>query len=34
MKPDEKQFWRVANATIQDFLELQFQVNGKQSLWS
>jgi FtsP/CotA-like multicopper oxidase with cupredoxin domain len=31
MKPNEKQFWRVANATIQDFLELQFQVNGNAS---
>src|SRR5215475_6877803 len=29
MKPGEKQFWRVANATLQDFLELQFLVNGK-----
>ena len=29
MKPGEKQFWRIANATLQDFLELQFQVNGK-----
>ncbi len=28
MKPGEKQFWRVANATLQDFLPLQFQVNG------
>jgi len=28
MKPGEKQFWRIANATIQDFLPLQFQVNG------
>ena len=28
MKPGEKQFWRVANATIQDFMPLQFQVNG------
>src|SRR5579862_3849889 len=28
MKPGEKQFWRVANATLQDFLELQVQVNG------
>ncbi len=28
MKPGEKQFWRVANATIQDFLQLQIQVNG------
>jgi FtsP/CotA-like multicopper oxidase with cupredoxin domain len=31
MKPNEKQFWRVANATIEDFLELQFQVNGNAS---
>jgi FtsP/CotA-like multicopper oxidase with cupredoxin domain len=29
MKPNEKQFWRVANATIQDFMPLQVQVNGK-----
>ncbi|MFZ0287025.1 MAG: multicopper oxidase domain-containing protein [Terriglobales bacterium] len=28
MAPGEKQFWRVANATIQDFLPLQFQING------
>jgi FtsP/CotA-like multicopper oxidase with cupredoxin domain len=28
MAPGEKQFWRVLNATIQDFLPLQFQVNG------
>jgi FtsP/CotA-like multicopper oxidase with cupredoxin domain len=28
MKAGEKQFWRVANATIQDFIPLQFQVNG------
>jgi FtsP/CotA-like multicopper oxidase with cupredoxin domain len=28
MKPGEKQFWRVANATVQDFMPLQFQVNG------
>ncbi len=28
MKPGEKQFWRVANATIQDFLQLQLLVNG------
>jgi FtsP/CotA-like multicopper oxidase with cupredoxin domain len=28
MKPGEKQFWRVANATIQDFLQLQVQMNG------
>ena len=29
MKPGEKQFWRVANATIQDFMPLQVVVNGK-----
>ncbi|MGC1436652.1 MAG: multicopper oxidase domain-containing protein [Terriglobales bacterium] len=29
MKPNEKQFWRVANATIQDFLPLQVWFNGK-----
>ncbi len=28
MRPGEKQFWRVANATIQDFLQLQIQYNG------
>jgi len=28
MKPGEKQFWRVANATLQDFMPVQFQVNG------
>ena len=28
MKPGEKQFWRVANATLQDFLQLQVPVNG------
>ena len=28
MKPNEKQFWRVANATLQDFMPIQFQVNG------
>jgi len=28
MKPGEKQFWRVANATLQDFMPLQVQVNG------
>jgi FtsP/CotA-like multicopper oxidase with cupredoxin domain len=28
MKPHEKQFWRVANATIQDFMPLQVQFNG------
>ena len=29
MKPKEKQFWRVANATIQDFMPLQVWFNGK-----
>jgi len=29
MKPGEKQFWRVANATLQDFMPIQYQVNGK-----
>jgi FtsP/CotA-like multicopper oxidase with cupredoxin domain len=29
MKPGEKQFWRVANATIQDFMPLQVQFDGK-----
>jgi FtsP/CotA-like multicopper oxidase with cupredoxin domain len=29
MRPGEKQFWRVANATNQDFLPLQVQVNGQ-----
>ena len=28
MKPGEKQFWRVANATNQDFLPLQVIMNG------
>jgi len=28
MNPGEKQFWRVANATIQDFLPLQVWFNG------
>jgi FtsP/CotA-like multicopper oxidase with cupredoxin domain len=28
MKPNEKQFWRVANATIQDFMPLQVQFDG------
>jgi FtsP/CotA-like multicopper oxidase with cupredoxin domain len=28
MAPGEKQFWRILNATIQDFLQLQFQING------
>jgi FtsP/CotA-like multicopper oxidase with cupredoxin domain len=29
MKPNEKQFWRVANSTIQDFMPLQVQFDGK-----
>jgi FtsP/CotA-like multicopper oxidase with cupredoxin domain len=29
MKAGEKQFWRIANATIQDFLVLQLQYNLK-----
>ncbi len=29
MKPGEKQFWRVANATLQNFLQLQVVVNGQ-----
>ena len=29
MKPNEKQFWRVANATIQDFMPLQVLFDGK-----
>lgn len=29
MKPGEKQFWRIANATLQDFLNLQVIVNGQ-----
>jgi FtsP/CotA-like multicopper oxidase with cupredoxin domain len=29
MKPGEKQFWRVANATLQDFMPLQVLSNGK-----
>jgi FtsP/CotA-like multicopper oxidase with cupredoxin domain len=28
MKSGEKQFWRVANATLQDFMPLQFWFNG------
>ena len=32
MKPNEKQFWRVANATIQDFMPLQVQFNGKPQM--
>ena len=29
MKPGERQFWRVANATLQDFMPLQVLINGK-----
>ena len=29
MKPNQKEFWRVANATIQDFMPLQVWFNGK-----
>ena len=29
MKPGEKQFWRVLNATLQDFLPLQVWVNNE-----
>ena len=29
MKPGEKQFWRVANATLQDFMPLQVIVNNQ-----
>jgi len=29
MKPNEKQFWRVVNTTIQDFMPLQVWFNGK-----
>jgi FtsP/CotA-like multicopper oxidase with cupredoxin domain len=29
MKPGEKQFWRVANATIQAFMPLQVLINGQ-----
>jgi FtsP/CotA-like multicopper oxidase with cupredoxin domain len=28
MMPGEKQFWRVANATLQDFMPLQVSLNG------
>lgn len=28
MQPGEKQFWRVANATLQDFMPLQVWING------
>jgi FtsP/CotA-like multicopper oxidase with cupredoxin domain len=29
MAPGEQQFWRIANATLQDFLNLQVIVNGQ-----
>jgi FtsP/CotA-like multicopper oxidase with cupredoxin domain len=29
MKPGEREFWRVANATLQDFMPLQVFINGK-----
>jgi len=29
MNPGESQFWRIANATLQNFLELQVVVNGQ-----
>jgi FtsP/CotA-like multicopper oxidase with cupredoxin domain len=29
MKPGERQFWRVANATLQDFMPIQVFINGK-----
>src|SRR5580692_4450326 len=29
MQPEEKQFWRVANASLQDFLQLQVLQNNK-----
>src|SRR5579862_9301298 len=29
MKPGEKQFWRVANATLQAFMPLQVLINGQ-----
>lgn len=28
MKPNERQFWRVANATLQDFMPIQVLING------
>jgi FtsP/CotA-like multicopper oxidase with cupredoxin domain len=31
MKPGEKQFWRVANATLQDFMPIQVLNNGRPS---
>jgi FtsP/CotA-like multicopper oxidase with cupredoxin domain len=32
MKANQKEFWRVANSTIQDFMPLQVQVNGKPQM--
>ena len=32
MKPGEKQFWRVANATVQDFMPLQVLFDGKPQM--
>jgi FtsP/CotA-like multicopper oxidase with cupredoxin domain len=29
MKPGAQEFWRVANATLQNFMPLQVQINGK-----
>jgi FtsP/CotA-like multicopper oxidase with cupredoxin domain len=29
MRPGERQFWRVVNATIQDFMPLQVRISGK-----
>lgn len=29
MKPGAREFWRVANATLQDFMPLQVYINGK-----
>lgn len=31
MKPGEKQFWRVANSTLQDFMPIQVLNNGRPS---
>lgn len=28
-KPGERQFWRVANATLQDFMPIEIYINGK-----
>jgi FtsP/CotA-like multicopper oxidase with cupredoxin domain len=30
MKPGERQFWRVVNASLQDFMPLQVLINGNQ----